>query len=94
MKKGNPKEFELALFQHTSTNPHHPEYWNNGVQGMHEVYVAEMVCDWHARSSEFGSDLRTWVKESASKKFEFSLTSKVYKSIKGYLDLLLDSPFK
>src|SRR5262245_23535192 len=57
-------ELELAIRQHTRTNPHHAEYWG-GVENMPEISVAEMVCDWYARSQEFGTDLRVWIREVA-----------------------------
>lgn len=86
----------LAHEQHVSTNPHHPEYWTGKgmtINEMPSIYVAEMVCDWKARSSEFGSDLRSWVKDTALDRFEIKRNGKKYKEIKSYLDLLLDDPF-
>jgi len=84
--------FQAAMKQHVMNNPHHPEYWGE-IQGMPEIYLAEAVCDWKARSSEFGNDFRDWIKKSATKKFGFSVSSKVYKSVKEFTDLLLDRPF-
>jgi|15BtaG_2_1085339.scaffolds.fasta_scaffold00359_19 hypothetical protein len=86
--------FKAAHLQHVSTNPHHPEYWPNGIKDMPPVYIAEMVCDWKARSSEFGTDLRGYVKDTATKRFGFTVQSAQYKLIKKYLDLLLGTPFK
>lgn len=86
--------FKAAHLQHVNNNPHHPECWPNGIKDMPPVYIAEMVCDWHARSSEFGSALRDWVKEKATKKYNFTFQSPTYKLVKKYLDLLLDPPFK
>ena len=57
----------MGIRHHAETNPHHPEYWH-GIENMPKVYIAEMVCDWYARSNEFGSDLREWVKDKATKK--------------------------
>ncbi|MDP6584760.1 MAG: DUF5662 family protein, partial [Anaerolineales bacterium] len=88
----DPELFKAALIQHTSLNPHHPEHWN-GIEQMPRLYMAEMVCDWHARSGEFGADLRTFIKERATKKFDFSTSGKIYKEIKGLVDLLLDPAF-
>jgi len=77
---------------HASTNPHHSEYWGD-IHKMPDVYVAEMVCDWHARSSEFGSDLRGWIKESATVRYDFKMDDPVGKKIVEFLDLLLEKPF-
>jgi hypothetical protein len=86
-------ETELAIQQHILSNPHHPEYWGS----IHEVprlFVAEMVCDWSARSSEFGNNLRDWTKDKATKKFNMTVQSKVYREIKEFTDILLDPSFK
>ena len=92
IKEINPEMFKLAILQHTQNNPHHPEYWN-GIANMPRVYLAEFVCDIHARASEFGTDVRDWIKSSAAKKFDFTVQSKVYKDVKYFLDLLLATPF-
>ena len=89
----NDPYFGEALKQHHATNQHHPEHYPNKIQGMSDLDLAEMVCDWASRSSEMGTDLRQFVKEVATKKYNFSLKSKVYKKIKYYLDLLLVPKF-
>jgi len=86
--------FTLAMSQHQKTNLHHPEAWENGVKGMPDVYIAEMVCDWKARSNEFATGLRDWVKDKATKRWKFTVQSKEYKTIKKFVDLLLDPQFK
>ena len=92
-KADNPDAFKLAMTQHISTNAHHPEFWD-GIDDMPSVFIAEMVCDWKARSAEFGTGLREWVKDKATKRWDFTVQSRVYKEIKSYLDLLLDPAFK
>ena len=54
---GDHKNKGLAITQHQQSNSHHPEFFINGILGMNDVEIAEMVCDWHARSSEIGTDL-------------------------------------
>jgi len=93
VKEKEPELFKVAWLQHVSTNTHHPEYWH-GIDNMPDVFLAEMVADWKARSNELGTDLRSWIKESATKKFKFPATGKVYKKIKIFVDLMLDKPFK
>jgi hypothetical protein len=91
--KDVPKEkLNLAIRQHTRTNPHHPEYWG-GIEKMPEVYLAEMVCDWYARSQEFGTGLREWVKDGAINRYKIDTNSHCYQQIQDYLDLMLDDPF-
>lgn len=82
-----------AITNHVNTNLHHPEYWH-GIHNMPTLYIAELVCDWAARSSEFGNDLREWIKDHATKKFNMTVQSKVYKEIKDLVDILLDPKFR
>jgi hypothetical protein len=77
---------------HQSVNPHHPEYWGS-IHDMPKVYVAEMVCDWYARSTEFGTGLREWIENTAMSKFSFTHEDKVYGIIQEMLDLLLKPSF-
>jgi hypothetical protein len=84
---------EQSRNQHVKTNPHHPEYWGS-IHEMPRVYLAEMVCDWSARSHEFGNDLREWIKDKATKKFDMKVQSKTYKQIKEFVDILLDPKLK
>lgn len=60
---------------------------------MPTVYLAEMVCDWYARSSEFGTGLREWIDNKATKKFSFTKEDDIYKEIQDILNLLLDPNF-
>jgi hypothetical protein len=92
VKDFEPQMFMAALTQHVRNNMHHPEYWD-GIENMPSLYMAEMVCDWHARSSEFGTDLRSFIKDVATKKFDFKVSGKVYKEIKKFVDMLLDTAF-
>ena len=79
--------------QHVETNEHHPEYWGD-INQMPRIYIAEMVCDMYARSTEMGTNLREYIKEQALPRYKVSPRGKVYKMIKEFLDLLLDEPFK
>ena len=82
-----------VISHHNTTNAHHPEYWG-GIHEMPELYVAEMVCDVTARSQEFGTGIREWIKKEATKKYKFKLTDPVGEQIIKYLDLLLEKPFE
>tara|TARA_Y100000310_G_C20592612_1_gene768876 strand:+ start:198 stop:749 length:552 start_codon:yes stop_codon:yes gene_type:complete len=92
-KEENKEMFMLAIEQHVTTNEHHPEHWG-GLDSMPRIYVAEMVCDLYARSTEFGTDLRAYVKEVFLPKHNISVNSKKYKEMKYFIDLLLEKPFK
>lgn len=86
------EKLTLAHQQHLASNSHHPENWG-GLNSMPDLTIAEMVCDWKARSDEKGSDLRDWIKNAAVEKYSISPQGRAYKKIKEYVDLLLDPPF-
>ena len=83
---------EDVVRHHSSTNTHHPEHWGS-IHDMPRLYVAEMVCDWFSRSTEFGGDIREWINTKATAKFNFSKEDKVYQTIFEFLNLLLDPSF-
>lgn len=96
---GNPtKEDEsklklkMAIHQHNSTNPHHPEYWGN-IKHMPSVYLAECVADWKSRSEEFGTSLKEWIENDATKRFKFTEKDEVYFEIMKYVDIICQKPF-
>jgi hypothetical protein len=84
---------KLAIEHHRRTNEHHPEYWG-GVASMPEVAVAEMVCDWYARSQEFGTDLREWIRKEAVPRFNVALDGPQHAWIRTFVDTLVDKPFQ
>lgn len=83
---------DMAVCQHQKTNMHHPEYWG-GLANMPEIYIAEMVCDWYARSQEFGKDLREWIKTVAAERFSFQLAPKQAEQIHTFVEMLLQDTF-
>lgn len=87
-------KLKLAIHHHNTTNLHHPEAWSNGIKGMPSVYLAEFCCDVKARSEEFGTDLRAWINDYATKKFGFTAEDEVYKEIMTFVNLLCDKPFE
>lgn len=88
----NSERLRDAIKQHVSTNDHHPEYWG-GIENMPEIAIAEMVCDWYARSQEFGKDLREWIKKEAFKKYDFDYRTEAGKWVKLYVGILLKNYF-
>ena len=86
-------KFLEALDQHQKGNMHHPEYWGD-IKSMPSEYLAEMVCDWNSRSMEFGTDLREWIKKEIPERFGASSSSRVYREIMKFINLLLDQPFR
>jgi hypothetical protein len=53
-----------------------------------------MVCDWKARSEEFGSSLKDYIDELATKRWNFSKDDRTYKEIMSFVDLLCEKPFE
>lgn len=86
-------ELGLAVEQHTATNSHHPEFHPNGVEGMPDLDIAEMVCDWYGRSQEFGTDLRQWIREKAMPKYGIKPDSAAHQLITRFVGLLLQDSF-
>ena len=87
-------KLKMAVHQHNTTNLHHPEAWSGGIKDMPDVFLAEMACDLKARSEEFGTNLREWIDESATKKWNFTKEDKVYKQLMKYVDMLCEKPFE
>jgi hypothetical protein len=88
-----PKEqLELAVLQHVTTNSHHPEYWD-GIDKMPDIAIAEMVCDWAARSAEFGTSVKDWFRSEAVQKYKINTDSEYYKKINKYLNILTQDNF-
>jgi hypothetical protein len=90
---GAKLKLKLAVQHHSKTNLHHPEYWGD-IKLMPRLYLCEMVCDWKARSEEFGTNLREWILEQATLKFNFTKEDKVYGEIMDFVDLLCPKPFE
>lgn len=86
----NDSQHNVAWLHHVKHNPHHPEYWPGGVHEMKPVYVAEMVCDWHSRSSELGTNLREWIVNTAMPRYQFCAADQVGKDINEFVELLLE----
>jgi len=86
-------EAKLAATHHAKTNQHHPEYWGDDINLMPRLYVGEMVADWYSRVTEFGTDVREYIKDKAIPRYKISPQGKVYRWIKEFLDLLLEKPF-
>lgn len=48
--KQSLRDLGPALQHHFAHNDHHPEHYENGVQGMSLMALLEMLCDWRAAS--------------------------------------------
>jgi hypothetical protein len=93
-RESDDELLQIAIHQHQQTNNHHPEYFVGGIAQMNDLQLAELVCDWKSRSTEMGTDLRTYIRDRATARFNFSTKSAVYKKLKRFVDLILDDQFK
>ena len=91
---GAKLKMKLAIQHHRSVNKHHPEAWPQGIKEMPDVYLAEFCCDVKARSEEFGTDLRHWINETATQKYNFTKDDEIYKKIMRFVDMLCGKPFE
>ena len=55
---------------HWANNRHHPEYFQD-YHEMTELDVIEMVCDWYARSQQYGTNFKEFVKTRQKIRFKF-----------------------
>lgn len=91
--RNRPELLALAVEQHNHSNPHHPEYWGS-IHNMDDVHLAEMVCDWKARSSKFGTSLKDWINSEAMDRYKFKRSDEVYDKIMRFVSMILDEPYK
>jgi hypothetical protein len=84
---------KMAIQHHQKVNAHHASFWG-GIKNMPDVYLAEFCCDIKTRSEEFGTSVREWIDEEATKQFGFNKDDEVYKKIIEFIDLLCEKPFE
>ncbi len=75
-----------GLTHHYAVNRHHPEHFENGINGMNLIDILEMVCDWKAAAARKGESVNM---EWACKRFGISVGGTLYYIIKNTLGLWL-----
>lgn len=75
-----------AIEHHWKSNKHHPEYYEN-TDDMGELDIIEMVCDWAARSEQYGTDLLEFIEERQRNRFKFS--DSLFERIEKYCKLIV-----
>ena len=75
-----------AIKYHWDHNRHHPEFFENPSEEMTELDIIEMVCDWYARSLQFGTDFIPFIMERQENRFHFS--DKCFAKILKYCNLI------
>lgn len=71
---------------HWKNNRHHPEHFDN-VDEMTELDIMEMVCDWFARSEQYGTDFMDFVITRQNNRFHFP--DGMFNRILKYCDVLM-----
>ncbi|MBO5179225.1 MAG: hypothetical protein J6B87_02630 [Clostridia bacterium] len=59
-----------AIALHWKHNSHHPEHFDSVID-MTKIDIMEMCCDWHARSTQYKTDLLEFVKKQQEERFHF-----------------------
>ena len=77
------------LENHWKNNRHHPEHFPN-VNDMKEHDIAEMVCDWSARSIQYGTNLMEFAKTRLENRF-FAFSEENKRKILLYCKVLIDN---
>ena len=70
--KGMMKEMKVAIDHHNSVNCHHPEHFENGINGMNLIDLLEMICDWKAATLRHNDGNLYKSIEINGKRFEMS----------------------
>lgn len=76
-----------AILHHNHTNKHHPEFWEGGIIGMPDIFLAEMSLDWLARSQERFENPMEWINKQAMQRFNFNENHVVYTKIMKFIDM-------
>lgn len=78
-----------AIKLHWKHNTHHPEHFKSPTD-MSRLDVMEMCCDWHARSTQYGTNFLEYVQEQQKNRFKFPVW--MFEEIWHYCQIL-DSKF-
>ena len=76
---------KIIIEKHWKHNKHHPEYHDN-IEDMSELDIMEMVCDWHSRSTQYGTDFFEFVTTRQENRFHFP--KEMFEKILKYCDII------
>ena len=82
--KESLRELGPALQHHYEFNSHHPEHYENGIDGMSLMDVMEMLCDWRAAServkqrTDDPEKVKTFESGLAHNKERFNISDQLY----------------
>jgi len=66
------KELKPILDHHYKNNPHHPEFFSEGIEGMHLLDVVEMFIDWRVSTRKHANGDLSKSLEINKKRFNMS----------------------
>ncbi len=79
------KDMKPAIKHHYENNRHHPEHFENGIDGMNIVDLVEMICDWMAASQRHNNGN---IYESLEiNKERFGISDQLISILKNTIDL-------
>lgn len=81
------KQLGPALQHHLKVNRHHPEWHENGINGMNLIDVLEMVCDWLAASKRSQTGI---AKGLEINKERYGIDDQLFEIIKHTVEMLLE----
>lgn len=88
----NTKAMGLAIKHHQKHNKHHPEYFENGIQGMNLIDLLEMLIDWKAAGLRH-ADGDIYKSLEINKK-RFNMSEEVYNILKNTIDWIQTTDVK
>jgi hypothetical protein len=74
--KGFLKEMEVALNHHYAKSRHHPEHYEDGINGMNLLDLVEMLCDW--KSSTMRHNDGNILKSLEANRTRFKISDQLY----------------
>lgn len=79
-------ELKPALDNHYANNTHHPEHYENGIEGMNLIDVIEMLCDWIAATKRTkDGDIQKSLEINAKR---FNMSPQIVKIMKNTVSML------
>jgi Family of unknown function (DUF5662) len=76
-----------ALNHHLKVNQHHPEYHENGINGMNLIDLIEMVCDWMAASKRSKTGIERGLEIN---KERYGIGDQLFEIVKNTVAMLLE----
>ncbi|AMM44995.1 hypothetical protein SP15_195 [Bacillus phage SP-15] len=75
---------KVALNHHYQMNSHHPEHYENGINGMDLLDLVEMICDWKAATLRHNDgDIK---KSLETNRGRFKIDSQLYEILSNTID--------